>query len=470
MLGDRRRLKVATIGAGVPEEVLVAAGADVVPVTGTPGEPTELADRYIEPMVGERARSQLQRVLDGTYERVELLRVLARGRRSAAALLRAARAPAARARAAAPAAPSARHPAPRDDATRRWNEARVRELCALLGVDEAVARARRSAACNAARPASDPAERRAAASTSPAARTRTPRSPADRGRRRVVVEGRRVPRTRTATRRRGRATLEHPLLARARASSAERARSDRRGRAAAAAPTSSSPSISSGDDGVRWEFPELRAALEAAGIPTVAARPSAVRPCAGSCSMSEPREARARSGASASRTSARGSPSCASRSPAGAPLAVVERRRAARALPRVRHARTSSTSGGRRSSPRSRSPARYLGVLRDRGYPDWSDQYGSLALASSLADDDDPPWGGLPRPTFLVAHLDRRRAAQDLRALGARERRDVLRALARPSRTTIPPTLARDDPARLGGPIGSDRLDLMVEELRGSSR
>ena len=49
--------------------------------------------------------------------------------------------------------------------------------------------------------------------------------------------------------------------------------------------------------------------------------------------------------------------------------------------------------------------APYLAALRERGYPDWSDQYGSLALASSLADDDDPPWAGLPSPTFLVAHL-----------------------------------------------------------------
>ena len=63
---------VATIGAGVPEEVLAAAGADVVPVLGKPGDPTDLADGYVEPMVGERARSQLQRVLDGTYAHVSI--------------------------------------------------------------------------------------------------------------------------------------------------------------------------------------------------------------------------------------------------------------------------------------------------------------------------------------------------------------------------------------------------------------
>ena len=54
-----------TIGCGVPEEVLEAAGVDVVRVEGEPGGPTGLADRYVEPMVGARARSQLQRVLDG---------------------------------------------------------------------------------------------------------------------------------------------------------------------------------------------------------------------------------------------------------------------------------------------------------------------------------------------------------------------------------------------------------------------
>ena len=64
---------VGTVGTAVPEEVLVAAGAEVVPVTGEPGGATDLADRYVEPMVGKRARSQLQRLLDGTYAGLDLL-------------------------------------------------------------------------------------------------------------------------------------------------------------------------------------------------------------------------------------------------------------------------------------------------------------------------------------------------------------------------------------------------------------
>ena len=58
---------VGTIGEGVPVEILAAAGVAVVPVVGQPGAPTTLADGFIEPMVGGRVRSQLQRLLDGTY-------------------------------------------------------------------------------------------------------------------------------------------------------------------------------------------------------------------------------------------------------------------------------------------------------------------------------------------------------------------------------------------------------------------
>ena len=127
-----------------------------------------------------------------------------------------------------------------------------------------------------------------------------------------------------------------------------------------------------------------------------------------------------------------------------------ERRLAARAPPRVRRARTSSTSGGRRSSRPSRSPGQYLAVLRDRGYPDWTDQYGSLALASSLADDDDPPWGGLPRPTFLVAHLTDD-AQRKIFELWARESGAAFFGLSATVANDDPAELARDDPARLGG-------------------
>jgi benzoyl-CoA reductase subunit B len=49
---------------------------------------------------------------------------------------------------------------------------------------------------------------------------------------------------------------------------------------------------------------------------------------------------------------------------------------------------------------------RYFGVLDELGYPDNRCSYCSLGLACSLANDPaSAPWGGLPRPTVLVARL-----------------------------------------------------------------
>ena len=161
---------VGTIGAGVPEEVLLAAGAEVVPIVGRPGDGTELADLYVEPMVGERARSQLQRVLDGTYEHVDLI-VFSREEDAPLRLfyvLREVRRLEPERR--IPGAPPARHPAPANRRDRRWNEERVRELA----------------------PSSAP--------TTPRSPRRSPRrrapneSEACRGRRRVYVTGARTPR------------------------------------------------------------------------------------------------------------------------------------------------------------------------------------------------------------------------------------------------------------------------------------
>ena len=48
----------------------------------------------------------------------------------------------------------------------------------------------------------------------------------------------------------------------------------------------------------------------------------------------------------------------------------------------------------------------YFGALNAAGYRGNLCKYCSLALASELAGDDDPPWGGLPRPAILVAGND----------------------------------------------------------------
>ena len=64
---------IGTIGLDIPDELLVAAKAQSVRIEGEPGGPTDLADRYVEQLLDSRTRSQLQRILDGTYSTVDLL-------------------------------------------------------------------------------------------------------------------------------------------------------------------------------------------------------------------------------------------------------------------------------------------------------------------------------------------------------------------------------------------------------------
>jgi hypothetical protein len=106
----------------------------------------------------------------------------------------------------------------------------------------------------------------------------------------------------------------------------------------------------------------------------------------------------------------------------------------------------------------------YLGALRERGYPDWSDQYGSLALASSVAVDDDPPWGGLPTPTFLVAHLADD-AQRKIFELWARESGADFHPLSATVANEIPPSWHDTIQHEWERVIGTERLDLMVDEL-----
>lgn len=261
-------MRVGTIGAGVPEEVLLAAGADVVPIVGRPGDPTELADRYVEPMVGERARSQLQRVLDGTYADVGLI-VFSRDADAPLRLFYTLR--------------EIRRLEPeralpelhlvdiqhlRRPATRRWNEDRVRDLCFLLDVDDA-ALSQAIADCNVRRAdkTSDGDRRRVYVTGS--AHHETTLSEAVESAGAVIVDGRPVltdddaPPVEAVARR-----YEHPLLAGARASSTERATAT----AEDASDVGADVVIAfyfDGDDGLRWEYPEQRAAIESFGIPVI---------------------------------------------------------------------------------------------------------------------------------------------------------------------------------------------------------
>jgi hypothetical protein len=258
---------VGTIGEAVPVEVLAAARLEVVPVEGEPGAPTPLADRFVEPMVGGQARSRLQRLLDGTY--VLDLVVCSRERDALLRIAYAAR----EARRLEPSlcVPPVRlfdlQPTP-TKAARAWNEARVAELCGLLGVDEAALREgiRR---CNEERRGAvrggNGSARRVFVTGSPFRDTVLEERVRAAGA--VVVSGppllaAEVGDPYAAVARR----YEHPLLAGPRASSAERARLIAEAARGAGADVVLALYLE-GDDGLRWELPELRAALDRAGLP-----------------------------------------------------------------------------------------------------------------------------------------------------------------------------------------------------------
>lgn len=259
---------VGVLGGGVPEEALVAAGVEEVAIDGEPGGPTDLADAYVEPMVGARARSQLQRLLDGTYAGLDLI-VCSRETEPPLRLfytLRELRR----------LEPGRGVPPVRvvdfqhlgTEANHRWNVAQVRALCAAVGASaDRLSDAIR--ACN---------ERR-----------RSESAPAAAGRRRVYVTGseHRDTALGAALAAAGMASVtgppiltaedgdpaeaiarryEHPLLAGARGSSVRKAEAVADAALGAGAESALAFYLE-GDDGLRWEYPECRDALERAGIP-----------------------------------------------------------------------------------------------------------------------------------------------------------------------------------------------------------
>ncbi len=110
---------------------------------------------------------------------------------------------------------------------------------------------------------------------------------------------------------------------------------------------------------------------------------------------------------------------------------------------------------------------RYLGLLRQRGYPDDLDQYSAITLGSALeADSAEAPWGGLPQVSLFVTQVwtdaHRRVAEAWNRELGVPVfmfEKAVDQALPVDWWDRV-----ADDWEEV---IGTARLDLMTSELRG---
>jgi len=112
----------------------------------------------------------------------------------------------------------------------------------------------------------------------------------------------------------------------------------------------------------------------------------------------------------------------------------------------------------------------HLALLRERSYPDYTEQYSSLSLASSFHPDPaTAPWGGLPRPSIVLGETTG----------------DVNRKLfdvwhEQPGTSYFPLESAAQDPVEEGWwelmphewerAIGVERIDLMHEELIGLVR
>lgn len=115
--------------------------------------------------------------------------------------------------------------------------------------------------------------------------------------------------------------------------------------------------------------------------------------------------------------------------------------------------------------------AQYLGSLRERGYPDDSEQYNALALASAFdRDPEQAPWGGLPLPTIVVAEAYGD-AMPKVFELWALEHGAAFYPLEKTVLTEDPDPRwwerVQDDWEAL---IGSERIDLLVDELKGLIR
>ncbi len=108
--------------------------------------------------------------------------------------------------------------------------------------------------------------------------------------------------------------------------------------------------------------------------------------------------------------------------------------------------------------------AQYLRLLGERGYPTDQEQYNTLALASTF--DDDPPWGGLPPISFVLAEITGD-ALYKVFQVWERECGATLLPFARTVATKQDPcwwNRIEDDWEAL---IGRDRIDLMTAELTG---
>jgi hypothetical protein len=111
-----------------------------------------------------------------------------------------------------------------------------------------------------------------------------------------------------------------------------------------------------------------------------------------------------------------------------------------------------------------------LALLRERGYPDHTEQYSSTSLASVF--DPDPagaPWGGLPRPGIVLAETTGDASRKIFDVWDAQDG-TTFYPLESAAANAAPEKWWELMPDRWEEAVGTDRLDLMVGELEGLVR
>jgi hypothetical protein len=112
------------------------------------------------------------------------------------------------------------------------------------------------------------------------------------------------------------------------------------------------------------------------------------------------------------------------------------------------------------------SGPRYLGLLRDRGYPDDVDQYSAIALGSALETaPEHAPWGGLPPVSLYVTQVSRD-GHRAIAEAWTREAGVPYYAFEKAVDEALPRAWWERVPQEWEEVIGSARLDLMTAELR----
>ncbi|RAY15869.1 2-hydroxyacyl-CoA dehydratase [Actinomadura craniellae] len=114
--------------------------------------------------------------------------------------------------------------------------------------------------------------------------------------------------------------------------------------------------------------------------------------------------------------------------------------------------------------------AHYLELVRERGYPDYTEQYNSLTLGAAFdPEPENGPWGGLPAPSLVVADAtgDVTRKIFDL--WGERPG-TTFYALESAAENEVPVNWWDLMPHRWEEAVGTARLDLLTAELENLIR